>query len=69
MNRTDVEQIVRSIMRDYGMRSHIARIDLSEGKWEIELVHIDGVTEALTVFDSPPQNLRRSLMTALEVEG
>ena len=69
MNRADVENIVRSVICQYGVQSAIRRIDLFSGDWNIELVDTTGVSTMLTVSDSSPQNLRRSVMTAFDVEG
>lgn len=68
MNRADVEFIVRSVMREYGIRSDIRRIALFAREWKIEVVTIDGVRKTLNVFDSSPQNLRSSVMAALDLE-
>jgi hypothetical protein len=67
MSRTDVERIVRSIMRDYGLRSDIRRIAPFGSSWYIELVDRDGVSKTLTVVDSSPQHLRASVMAALDL--
>ncbi len=68
MNRADVEVIVRSVMREYGIQSEIRHVALFAREWKIELVNIDGVTETLTIFDGSPQNFRRSVMAALDLE-
>jgi hypothetical protein len=67
MSRTDVERIVRSVMREYGIQSDIRRIALFGREWRVDLV-VDGVTTTLTVVDSSPQNLRASVMAALDLE-
>ena len=68
MTRTNVELIVRSVMREYGIGSEIRRIALFAREWKIEVVTIDGVTRNVSVFDSSPQNLRWSVMAALGLE-
>jgi hypothetical protein len=68
MTRTDVELIVRSVMREYGIRVDIRRIALFGREWKIEVVTIDGERKTLSVFDSSPQNLRWSVMAALGLE-
>lgn len=68
MDRAQVELIVRSVMREYAIRSDIRRVALFEQEWKIELVNIDGATETLTIVDSSPQNVRWSVMTALDLE-
>ena len=68
MTRADVELVVRSVMREYGIRSDIRRIALFAREWKIEVVTIDGMSTTLSVFDSSPQNLRWSVMTALGLE-
>lgn len=69
MDRADVELIVRSVMREYGIRSDIRRIALFVREWKIEIADIDGTRTTLTTFDSSPQNMRRSVMAALGLEG
>jgi hypothetical protein len=67
MTRSDVELIVRSVMRDQGMQSDIRRVALFERDWKIEVVDFDGA-KTLTVPDSSPQSVRQSVMRALDVE-
>ena len=55
-------------MREYGIRSDIRRIALSRRDWHIELVDPGGVRKTLTVVDSSPQNLRASVIAALDLE-
>ena len=68
MTRTDVELIVRSVMRDYGMQADIRRVALFARDWKIEFVNIDGVSKTFSVGDSSPQMLRASIVSALELE-
>jgi len=63
-----VELIVCSVAREYGIRSDIRRIALFGREWKIEIADIDGVRTTLTVFDSSPQHMRRSVMAALGLE-
>jgi len=68
MTRTEVELIVRSVIREYGIQLEILRIASVGREWKIEVVTIDEGNKTLTVFDGSPQNLRRSVMAALGVE-
>ena len=68
MTRVEVEAIVRSVLREYGIRPDIRRIALFAREWKIEVVDIDGVTKTLQVFDSSPQVMRASIISALELE-
>jgi hypothetical protein len=68
MNRADVERIVRSVIRQYGLDSTIRRITLFSHDWNIELVNATGARTTLTVADSSPQHLRSSLIAALDLE-
>jgi hypothetical protein len=68
MNRANVERIVRSVIRQYGVRSNIRQIALFSREWNIELVNATGARTTLTVADSSPQHLRSSLIAALDLE-
>jgi hypothetical protein len=68
MDRADLERIVRSVMREYGVRPDIRRIVAFAREWRIDLVDIDGRGKTLTVFDSTPQNMRRAIIAALELD-
>jgi hypothetical protein len=68
MTRSAVEQIVRSVMREYGIEGDVGRIALFAQEWKIEIVNVDGVKETLTVYDSSPQHVRQSVMAALHLE-
>ena len=68
MNRSDVELLVRSVMREYGIEADVRRIALFAHEWKIEIAGTDGARTTLTVCDSSPQNMRRSVMAALDLE-
>ena len=63
-----MELIVCSVAREYGIRSDIRRIALFGREWKIEIADSDGARTTLTVFDSSPQHMRRSVMAALGLE-
>ena len=66
--RSQVELIVRSVMREFGIGADVRRIALFVNEWKIEIADIDGTRRMLTVVDSSPQHMRRSVMAALDVE-
>lgn len=66
--QANVELIVRSVMRDFGIGADVRGIALSVHEWKIEIAGLDGTRTTLTVVDSSPQNMRRSIMAALDVE-
>jgi hypothetical protein len=70
MNRAEVECIVRSVIRQYGVHSTVRRIALFSRDWKIELVNTIGArtTTMLTVADSSPQHVRSSVVRALDLE-
>ena len=68
MTRSEVELIVRSVIRDYGIQSDITRIALFVQAWKIEVADRDGTRTTFTAVDSSPHNMRRSVMTAFGVE-
>jgi len=67
-SRANVELIVRSVMREFGIEADVRGIALSVHEWKIEITCL-GARTTLTVVDSSPQNMRRSIMAALDVES
>jgi hypothetical protein len=69
MTHTDVEVIVRSVIRQYGVGCDVRGVTLAGERWRIDVVSHSGEGRTFTVLDSPPQHLRRSVMSALDIDG
>ena len=69
MTAADVERILRSVVKQYGVSCKLLRVSPLEGAWEVVLVPRDGPTIHLTIPASSAHAVRRSLMTALQVDG
>jgi hypothetical protein len=65
----DIESIVRSVLRDYGLGMTLDSVAPHEDGWEIVLRSSPAETVSLTLGPNSPHGLRRALMEALEIDA
>ena len=65
----DVERIVQSVLRDYGLRMRIHDVGRLTDSWDIVLDRRDGSALHIAVATSSPHGVRRALMSALKIDG
>ena len=65
----DVEQIVHSVLRDYGLRMMLRGVTRLDDSWDVVLGSRDEVMRHITLIANSAHEVRRALMTALKIEG
>lgn len=63
-----MEQVVRSVLVEYGLPFSVAGISASSGVWTVELVEPPVHRVNLTIHDGSGASVRRAVMRAFELE-
>jgi hypothetical protein len=69
VTQQDVERIVRSVLRDFGLRLNLRSVTKASDSWAVALTEPQRPPLCLTIPDGPPHAVRRAVMAALAVEG
>ncbi len=69
MTRGEIEDIVRSVLQQYGVPLTLKHVMLYDDRWRVLLVPLDGAPVHVTLPGGPPHAVRTGLMNALQVEG
>ena len=68
MDRLGVEQVVRSVLVDYGLPFSVAALSMSAGVWTVELVEPPSNRVNLTIHDGSGASVRRAVLRAFDIE-
>jgi hypothetical protein len=64
----EIEKIAGSVLRDYGIRLSLQRITTSASGWMVVLGSLNASDMVVHVHGSP-HDIRRCIMSALEIDG
>lgn len=64
----DVERIVHSVLREFGLRMRLREVTRLEGSWNVVVGSADNA-QRITVSANSAHEVRRAVMTALRVDG
>lgn len=65
----DVERIVQSVLRDYGLRMRLHDVGQLTDSWDVVLARRDGSALHIAVAANSPHGVRRTVMSALKIDG
>jgi hypothetical protein len=69
MQGHDIETIVQSVLRDYGVAMTIQEIGSGSGFWNVVLRQRSGTALRITLGPNSPHGFRRAVMRALDIDG
>ena len=69
MDQREVEDIVRAVLRHYGLGATIGRITSSGGNWDVEIIDASRTITIVHIPTDTAQGVRRAVMNAFDVEG
>jgi hypothetical protein len=69
MRAHDIETIVQSVLRDYGVAMTIQEIGGASGMWNVVLRQRTGTAFRITLAPNSPHGFRRAVMLALNIDG
>jgi hypothetical protein len=65
----DIERIVQSVLRDYGVAFTLQEIAGGSDVWDVVLKQGTGRPLHIMLAPNSPHGVRRAVMTALKVDG
>ena len=68
MDRTGVEQVIRSLIVEYGLPVTLVGLAREGAVWMVDLRERQAAPVRLTIHDGSGQLIRRALMRALDLE-
>ncbi len=69
MDQQEVEDIVRSVLRHYGVGATVSRVTSSGGNWDVEIIDTSRTITTVHIPTETAQGVRRAVMNAFDVEG
>jgi hypothetical protein len=69
MTSRDVERIVRSVLRQYGLRMALRDIQPRTDGWDVVLMPKTGTAIHITLPEGPAHMIRNALLSQLNVDG
>jgi hypothetical protein len=69
MDAHEIEELVRSVLRHYGVGATVGRVTMIGRDWQVEVVDTSKAVTTVTIATPTAQGVRRAVMNAFDVEG
>lgn len=69
VTQEDVERIVRSVLRDFGLGLALRSVSRTSDSWAVTLSQAGHPLNCLRIPDGTPHGVRRAMMAALGLEA